>query len=83
MATRLLSLLRSIRFARGLLIAIGSVALAGSLIPQQEPLSTYLARFGQSGSAEPSSRWLTRTDRLTSVIERAPVPSHNQRTATE
>ena len=55
MAARLLALLGSIRFARGLLIAIGSVALAGSLIPQQEPPTTYLARFGQSGAW-----WLTR-----------------------
>jgi len=55
MAARLLLLLSSIRFARGLLIAIGSVALAGSLIPQQEPPATYLARFGQSGAW-----WLTR-----------------------
>ena len=55
MVARLLSLLRSIRFARGLLIAIGSVALAGSLIPQQEPPATYVARFGQSGAW-----WLTR-----------------------
>ena len=55
MAARLLALLGSIRFARGLLIAIGSVALAGSLIPQQEPPATYLARFGQWGAW-----WLTR-----------------------
>jgi cytochrome c biogenesis protein len=55
MAARLLALLGSIRFARGLLIAIGSVALAGSLIPQQEPPATYLARFGQPGAL-----WLTR-----------------------
>jgi cytochrome c biogenesis protein len=55
MAARLLALLGSIRFARGLLIAIGSAALAGSLIPQQEPPATYLARFGQSGAW-----WLTR-----------------------
>jgi cytochrome c biogenesis protein ResB len=46
----LLALLSSIRFARGLLIAIGSAALAGSLIPQQEPPATYLARFGPSGA---------------------------------
>ena len=55
MAARLLALLGSIRFARGLLIAIGSVALVGSLVPQQEPPATYLARFGQSGAW-----WLTR-----------------------
>ncbi len=53
MAARLLALLSSIRFARGLLIAIGSVALAGSSIPQQEPPAMYLARFGPLGA-----KWL-------------------------
>ncbi len=42
--------LSSIRFARGLLITIGLAALLGTIIPQQEELSQYLARFGPVGS---------------------------------
>lgn len=52
MAARLLAFLGSIRFARGLLIAIGSVALAGSLVPSKNrsrrisPVSASRARGG-------------------------------------
>ena len=42
--------LSSMRFARGLLITIGLVALLGTIIPQQEELPQYLARFGPVGS---------------------------------
>ena len=42
--------LSSMRFARGLLITIGLAALLGTIIPQQEELSQYLARFGPVGS---------------------------------
>ena len=40
----------SMRFARGLLITIGLAALLGTIIPQQEEISQYLARFGPVGS---------------------------------
>jgi cytochrome c biogenesis protein ResB len=42
------------RFARGLLMTIGCLALVGTLIPQQEAPATYLTRFGPSGA-----HWLT------------------------
>lgn len=50
MLTRTVALLTSIRFARGLLITIGLLALVGTLIPQQEEPANYLARFGPSGA---------------------------------
>jgi len=41
--------LSSIRFTRGFLVAIGFLALVGTLIPQQEEPATYLVRFGPLG----------------------------------
>lgn len=55
MALLLVDQLSSLRFARGLLIAICFVALVGTVIPQQEAPATYLSRFGPKGAV-----WLTR-----------------------
>jgi len=50
MLTRALALFSSIRFARAVLITISLLALAGTLIPQQEESTAYLNRFGPSGA---------------------------------